>query len=328
MKNIYTSTVSISLSISVCLACISNASALNTDSITFLEKPLAYQTKHGVIEFNSQLGLGYRSEQNGQSKYTSYQASSELNYKTQIANDWDLSLQYLSNYQNERSQSYQDLFRIGVSDQWGSVLLGNISSVIFERTNRQIATGLLGANNDQFTLSLENTGGFYQWQTPSTQWMLALDKDANLEAGVSYYKPVNGIEYVIAGRINSVSKDIPDAQGVSDSSAYAIMAQAQRGKWIIDAQYLQEDISLLSSPQSIDLTTLSAGVHYKANRWGWSLSGISRDNEVNDTEQSLSLGFRYDVARGVSLNAGKSVNNSKLFPERFHSYAFSLRYEL
>lgn len=304
-----------------------NTFAFNSESVTFFEKPVAYQTQYGVIELNALFDIGQRSDNNSSSKYSHYEAGSSISYQTQLANDWDIGFLYLADYQNQRNDSYQDLFRLFIQDQWGEVQLGDISSLIYERTNRQITTGLLGADNDEFTLSLESSGVFYQWQTPSTQLMLSADKEANFELGVRLYKPINGIEYVFSARANHVDNDRADAQGVSQSDSFAIVAQAQRGRWVVDSQYMQEKLAFLASRDSFTLDTFSAGIHYQANRWGWSVSGILRENELNDSERFLSLGLRYNYARGLSINAGKSISYSKLLPERLHSYALSLRYE-
>ncbi len=158
--------------------------------------------------------------------------------------------------------------------------------------------------------------------------MLSVDKDATVELGTRYYMAHNGAEYVFTARLNNINNDTADAQGVSESKAYALLGQIQRGRWIWDIQYLNERLILLSDSNSVELGALSAGAHYQFDRWKWSLTGSTRENELNDEERSYALGARYDVARGLSVNAGVQVKNSKLLPERFWSYALSLRYEL
>lgn len=301
--------------------------AFDADSLSFFEKPNAYQTKYGILEFNSFADLGYQTRNNGSAKFDTYQVATRASLKTQLKNDWDLTIQYIADYGNERNESYQDLFRIGVADQWGEVQIGDISSLIFERTNRQRAIGLLGADNDQFTLNLEDYGLFYQWQTAASQVMVAVDSDASVELGANFYKPVNGIEYVVAFRANKIDKDDADAQGVGASDAFAVVAQAQRGRWLMDMQYMREQLAFLFNQQSFKLQGVSAGLHYSLDRSQWSLTGLTRENELNNEERVVSLGFRYDLARGLSLNAGASVRNSKLFPEKLKSFATSLRYE-
>jgi hypothetical protein len=306
------------------------ASSTQTSNLAFT-KPIAFQYKTGVIELSNSINLGIRSEENGDSTFDNHQVESQLSYATQLNNDWDLNVSYTANYANERFDSYQDVLRASVQDQWGEIVIGNISSIIYDRTRRQIAAGLLDTNlsitRDSFTLPLKRTGLFYQWQNPNLQLMFALDRQANIEIGSRYYKILNGNEIVISSRLNNIDNDIADAQGVSESQSYAIMFQLQRGRWVADLQYQQEKLSLLSSPDSLDLNTTSAGLNYSLNRWQWSVSAITKENELNDTEKTIAIGMQYDIARGLSLNFGASVNNTKLFPERFQSYAVSLKYD-
>jgi len=305
----------------------SNNFSFNAESVTYFTKPLAYEYQGGVIEIDNAIAAGYRSELNGDSTYDQYQLASRLRYLTQLDNDWDVSFSYLGSYDNERFNSYQDIVRVAVKDQWGEVILGNISAVVFERTNRQQATGLFGINDDSFTLPLKRTGLFYQWQTPQLQLMFAVDREANIELGASYYAIIQGNEMTLSARLNNIENTIADAQGVGESQAIALVAQIQRGRWIADAQFQHEKLAFLANQNDFELNSVSAGLHYSFNRWQWSLSGISKDNELDDTERTIALGIRYDIARGLTLNLGKSVNNSKLFPERFHSYGMSLQYE-
>jgi len=274
--------LSASLCLAVFLLCsINQSQALNSESLAFFEKPTSVELNGGVLEFNSLLDLRYVSQDNGNAKFDDFVARGLVTYQKQLSNDWDLSLSYLAEYQKERGEEFEDLARIGIKDQWGEIVLGDVSSLIYERSNRQIAAGLLGSDNDAFTVPLETAGLFYQYNTPSTQWMGAIDDSANVEIGVSLYLPINALEYQLSARYSNSENDKPDAQGVEQGKGVALVGQIQRGRWIADAQIMRED----------------------------------------------SLGLRYYLARGFTLNLGASVNNSKLFPKRFYSTATSLRYE-
>lgn len=299
----------------------------SSDSLSFFEKPLSFRAGNGIAETNALFELGYRSDNDGAAKYDTQQVGARFSYQTQLSNDWDLNIEYLADYETERSESYQDLFRASLKDEWGELQVGDISTTIFERTNRMTAIGLLGIDNDNFTLPLRNYGVFYQWSTPASRWMIAADSDANVELGLSYYQPIGGFEYTFSARANNTENDEGDAQGVGKSEALALVAQVERGRWAADMQYLREELSLLFDEQTFNLQALSGGLHYRFNRWRWSLTGINRENELNDEERVVSLGLRYDIARGLSLNAGASTRNSKLFPEKFNSFASTIRYE-
>jgi hypothetical protein len=301
--------------------------AFSSESLSFFETPSTYELNGGVLAINTLLDFRYVSQDSGNAKFDDFAARGSLSYQKQLSNDWDLTISYLADYQKERSDDYQDLFRIGLQDQWGEVILGDISTLVYERTNREVAAGLLGSDNDMFTLPLETYGVFYQFNTPATQWMAALDSDGNVELGASMYIPIKAFEYQLSARLNSNENDEGDAQGVQDNQGVAVVAQVQRGRWIADIQYMREELSLLSSDSDIRLNTVSAGLHYAFNRAKWSLTGISRENELNDEERQVSVGLRYYLARGFTFNLGASVNNSKLFKKRFYSTATSLRYE-
>lgn len=303
------------------------AQAFSSESLAFFEEPNAFDLGGGVLAINSLLDLSYESRDNGNSKFDDFAARGLISYQKQLANDWDLSISYLADYQKERGDEFQDLFRIAISDQWGEVILGDISSVVYERTNREVAVGLLGINNDSFTLPLEDEGIFYQYSTPASDWMMALDKEGNTELGVSLYLPINKFEYQLSARINTSESEQSDAQGVQEGEGIALVAQVQRGRWIADLQLMREQLGLIAASDELKLNTVSAGLHYAFNRAKWSFTAINRENELNNDERQLSLGLRYYLARGFTLNLGASVNNSKLFSKRFYSTATSLRYE-
>lgn len=305
----------------------SYAAPINSESVTFFEKPIALDIDYGVIELNNSVEIGYQSDNNNTAKYDFNEIATHLAFYSQLENDWDITLEYLGNYANERADSYQDLLRLGVRDQWGEIQVGNVAAIIYERTNRQRAFGLLGADNDEFSLPLNRYGLFYQWSTPASGWMLAIDKDANVEVGTSHYLPKNGVEYTLSARANYVRNDEGDPQGISESTALALVAQVERGRWTADTQFMQEKLAALANSEKFTLNTVSAGLHYRFNQWQWSLTGVTRENELNDKERILSLGLGYDIARGLSLNAGTNMSSSALFPERFRSHALSLKYE-
>lgn len=322
-------------SITISLACLISfigslpayAGGLNSDAITFFEKPFTYEAFDGVFELNTNVAVGYQSQNNGNSKFDTHELVTLYGFYKQLDNGTETSITYFSDYANERNDAYEDLIRISAKDQWGEVIVGDVSSLIFERTNRFNGDNLIpNISNDQFSLPLDNYGVFYQWQTPATQWMIAVDKDANIEVGTRYYKPINGVEYVLSAHANHVENDRGDAQGVNASDSIALTAQAQRGRWIVDTQLLSEKLSLLSG-NSITLKGFSGGIHYKGNRWQVSMNATERENELDDTERRIGIDAQYDVARGLSLNLGTNVFNTELLPNKLRSHAVSIQYQ-
>ncbi len=299
---------------------------VNSDTLSHFIKPIAFETKYGVIEIDTSVELGYRSDNNGTAKFDKNELISQLGFHTQLDNGTDLSAVYQASYANERNDAYEDDLQIGFKDQWGEIQIGDISNLIFQRTHRSSDTDFANVRNDRETLPIKE-GVFYQWRTPATQWMAAIDYDANLQFGARYYKPVKGVEYTLAGRTSLIDNDDGDAQGVGEAQTFAVVGQAQRGRWVIDSQYLRERLALLTSNQKQTLQALSAGIHYKADRWKLSLNGLERENELNDTERRISFDTSYDVSRGMSVNLDSSVFNSKQLPEKFYSHGVSLEYK-
>ncbi len=119
-----------------------------------------------------------------------------------------------------------------------------------------------------------------------------------------------------------------NAQGVSFSEGVALGSRLQRGRWFADVRWMIEDIQFLENSRELSLTTVSMGIHYRFNRAEWSLTGLARENVLNNKERILALGLRVDVARGISLNTGIRLERSNILDETFRTYALSIRYEL
>lgn len=300
---------------------------INYDRLSFLETPQSYSLGPGTILFQGAIDLAYREENNGLAKFDSQQLESFLWYGTQLSNDWDVGASYRLNYDTNRAKNTIDEVRIFAQDQWGLISAGNISTQLYDQARRQIATGLLGSDQDNFTLPLESYGVFYQWATPDTQWMVAIDDQTNIELGLVYNKAVGRIDYKFSIRANDSENLDGDAQNVAKTQGLALVGQASLGRWTFDSQYMREQVELIDGISELSLDTVSIGVHAKFNLFSLSLTGIQKDNELSDTERSLSLGLRYDVARGFAINFGANIFNTKVINEDFSSYSASVQYQ-
>lgn len=312
------------------LALLNTSSAqtlINYDRLSFLETPQSFDLGSGTLELQAAIDIAYRSENNGLAEFDSQQVEAFLFYETQLSNDWDIGASYRINYDTNRADNTIDDLRFFVRDQWGLISIGNVATQLYDEARRQIASGLLGADQDNFTLALTDYGMFYQWATADTQWLLALDDDTNIEAGIVFNKPVGRFDNKFSIRGNSAENSAGDAQNVFKSQGIAFVAQTSIGRWTLDGQWMRERVTLADRFSELDLDTNSLGIHAKFNLVSLSLTGVLRDNELSDTERSLSLGLRYDIARGFALNLGANVFNTNLIDENFSSYSASVRYQ-
>jgi len=304
------------------------AQAINYDRLSFFNAPLAYTGEAGTVSLNALLDVSYQSENDGDATFRDVQGVARLLYQDQLRNDWDIGASIEVDYQEERAEQTIDIFQAFVRDQWGEVVAGNIAREVYDRSRRQQGAGLLDIDNDNFTLTLDEYGGFYQWSTPDTGLMVAFDTEASIESGLTYRKPVGSIDYRATLRVSVSDPDEVSAQGVDSGEGVALVMQARRGRWLADVQYLKERLNLIDGNSSFDLVALSAGLHYAFNRLRLSLTALSRENTLDNTERTIALGARFDVSRGLSVNLGFRQFDSRLFPEDLRSYAISLRYEL
>ena len=157
--------------------------------------------------------------------------------------------------------------------------------------------------------------------------MLAVDDETNLEAGVVYNKPVGRFDNKFSIRGNRSENLEGDAQSVFQSQGLAFVAQTSIGRWTVDGQWMREQVTLADRFTKLNLDTSSFGVHAKFDLVSLSVTAVQRDNELSDTERSLSLGLRVDIARGFALNLGANIFNTKLIDDNFSSYSASLRYQ-
>ncbi|MBX2869050.1 MAG: hypothetical protein KTR18_10260 [Acidiferrobacterales bacterium] len=302
--------------------------AQNADQLSFVEKPVAIATENGTFLLNALVDWQYRSENNNLARFDTRRLIGKVSYSQQLENDWDVGASYEGDYMSGSGENYFDEFRVFIKDQWGSVSAGEIATELFDKAGRRRSVGLLGIDNDSFLLPLETWGIHYEWSSPKLSLLASIDESANTELGFLHHRVSGGYRLGWFLRANHTEDPQGNAQGVNASEGVALGSQLERGRWSADAQWMLEEIDTVDSNQTFSLTTFSMGLHYRFNRFGWSFTGISRENVLNNTERFVSLGLRMDVARGLSLNAGIRSESTKLMDEAFRTYALSIRYEI
>ena len=303
------------------------AHAVNYDRISFFEEPLAIQTDIGTFSINSLVDWEYRSEDNDNANFDTGRFVGQALYSHQLENNWDIGASYLADYSSERRENYEDEFRFFVRDHWGLLSIGEIATQLFDEIGRQPAAGLLSIENDNFILPLETYGVHYVWSAPTLNLLASIDESANVEAGISDQRVIGKYRLGLSLRVNRTDDPQGNAQGVRESNGIAVVGRLERGRWSGDVQFMSEDVESLDRDKEFRLNTVSFGVHYRFDRAHWSLSGIARENVLEDEERILALGLRMDLARGLSFNAGARVSTTKLLDDKFRTYAGSIRYE-
>ena len=306
---------------------VTGAHAVNYDRISFFEEPLAVQTDIGTFSINSLMDWEYRSEDNDNARFDTRRFVGQTFYSHQLDNNWDIGASYLADYSSERRENYEDEFRMFVRDRWGLISIGEIATQLFDETGRQPATGLLSVENDNFILPLETYGVHYAWSAPTVKLLASVDESANVEAGVSDQRVIGKYRLGLSLRFNRTDDPQGNAQGVRESNGIALVGRLERGRWSGDVQFMSEDVESLDRDKAFRLNTVSFGVHYRFDSVNWSLTGIARENVLDDEERILALGLRMDLARGLSFNSGARISTTKLLDDKFRTYAASIRYE-
>lgn len=300
---------------------------IHYDSLSFLEEPLAFNL--GDITFNTN-GLVDQAVQydlrntNNQEEQFNTRAIASFAATTQLSNSWDLGVQYIANYNRLRDDEYTDTASISISDEWGTVALGNVTGSVFELSRRQRGVGNAALSNDNFLGALDQDGAFYSVRYNMVQLAATADAQGNFETGIIFEQPIGQSQYFSSLRVRKANTDNnPIFPGASDTLGAAWVGSYQYASYLLDAQIGYENIDIAGADEKDDFFFSSLGAGYKYGAYSFSLEGgFGRYDGQN--MRSASFGNTIDIARGLSFNIGVNYLNQN--NEDFAEAVSSLRY--
>ncbi|MFT6083667.1 MAG: hypothetical protein ACJAQ0_000748 [Dasania sp.] len=303
---------------------------INYDALSFFEEPFASDIGGATLSGNFLVdqAIGYQFENENQSNRTRLNGQARL--ETQLSNSWLVGVQYFGGYNHlsgdgNNDDAYNDNIAAFISDEWGTLAVGNVTGSVFEdhRLTRRVGNAVLAHNN--FRGALNELGAYYNVRYNSVLLSLTTDAQGRAEAGVNFERPIGAASHFVSARVRKGDIEENEAMtGSGDTYGAAVVYGYQYASFGIDGQVGYENVSLDGSNDDINHLFSSMGLYYNYGAYSFSLDGGLGEYD-NKSFETAALGMRFDLARGASFNVGVNYSNANLVDTT--TAIGSLRYE-
>lgn len=290
---------------------------LNYESLSSLEEPIAIDVHDITISLNGLFDSGIRISDVSDNDLV-FDANVQLGLDTQLPNSLRVGARYFGSYSDNDlafSQSYQDNAALFIGGVWGTVALGNVTGLVREQTRRRRGEGNAELAFDDHLAQLDDVGISYLGRFGPNQLSITVDKEGGYELGSSYQRPLGNKDYRFSLRFrdselalsNQALDSLINSTAVFNSQALGVVAELTFGSNVFDVGVGYEQLS----NGQIEATRRFASFGAGRKRGVWSLSGEAHLGDIDGhREASYALGIRYDIARGLSLNAGLNYSDA------------------
>lgn len=282
---------------------------INYDNVSFFEEPLAAEVGPVTVSVNTLVDQSVEHSTQADKVRYNTQAVGDLVVETELPNTWQLKGEYVANYERLKKDSYDDDMAVSLSDEWGTVAVGNVTGSVFEHSRRKRGCGHAELSNDNFLGALDETGGFYSVEYNSYHFSVTADQEGRVEAGASFGRPIGKYDYFAGVRVRKADAGEDPGDTVTalnspgDTYGTAVVGQVVYASFFADAQIAYENVDLDNQAGSNDHTFASVGAQYKDGAYRYSAeAGVG--NYDGDERRAFALGSRIDIARGASINLG------------------------
>jgi len=306
--------------VSICYLTPAQSISLNYENLSSLEEPIAVQYNDITLSLNG-LADGYQYHNEASNGDSTLRGNFQLGAETQLANSWTLGSAYFGEYTNTNSDnsysdddsysddSYSDNLAVYLGGVWGSLSIGNVTGLVREQTRRIRGTGNAELNFDDQLGQLEEYGLTYIGRFGPTQLLLTLDKDQHFEIGSTYQRPIGNKDYRFSLSYRDSVYTADNQVDDFESNAFGFITELTYGSTVVNLGIGLERLS--NDSINLDRQYLSVGANRKVGRL--TFSGELHFGETEgQNEESLAIGIRADIARGLSFNLGINHNQADL----------------
>jgi hypothetical protein len=293
----------------IILMCTLPAKALNLnyDSLSSLEQPLAAHYSDVTFSLTGLVdaALNYGSDAEGSSLLGNFQVGAE----TQLANSWTLGAGYFAEYTSADNDNYSDNVGVYVGGVWGTVSIGNVTGLVREQTRRTRGVGNAELDFDDQLGQLDDTGLSYVGRFGATQLIATIDDEGGYEIGGVFQRPIGNKDYRFSLQYRDSKLTVDNAVIEFGSKGLGLVAELTYASSVFDLGVGLEQIN--ANNVSADRTYLSFGAAHKVGVLTYSAEAHFGDTD-GQRETSYAAGISYDVARGISINAGLNYSDAQV----------------
>ena len=232
----------------------------------------------------------------------------------QLPNRWRLGLGYFGQLEtdgtpgSERDDEYTDNAALSIGGVWGTVLAGNVSGVVRERTRRLRGAGNSSLAFDDMLGERGDLGGGYLGRFGPWVIGAVADEDSGFDLGATFQRPIDNKDYRWTARIAEGVYAAADGRRF-DSRLVAAVGELTYGSTSFDVGVGYERFA--SPDPDVERWFVSSGARRKTGMLSMSIEGHYGRIE-DDEEISVSIGIQLDIARGLSANLGLSVSEARV----------------
>lgn len=279
--------------------------SLNSDALSSIEEPLSTDVGGVTVELTGLLDgrLDYDFDGFDEGFDPAFTSNFEVSATTQLSNRLNVGIAYFGQYESDAGgrDHYRDNVAGFIGGSWGTLVGGEVSSVVREETRRRRGTGNADLAFDSGYGALENWGGGYTGQFGPARVSGVVDEDGNFDLGFTWSRPIGTKDYRFGLRYTNSNFLSPDGLTQFDSYAINGVSEFVYGSSLYDLSVGYERLD--NGPLEANRWFVSAGWQTKTGAFTFSAAGHYGE-VAGQSEISAALGMRYDVARGLSLNLG------------------------
>lgn len=294
--------------------------AVNSDSLSFFEEPLAYKLGPAVLSADIIFDQSFEHNTRTNDNLFNTIALGFFTAETQLPNSWFLTAQYNAFYERlglPNGKDYDDEIIFSLSDEIGTLSLGNVSREIFNLTHPPVAVGRADLNNAGLIGQLDETAASYALRLNSFTIAAAADQEGRVEGGLTFQRNINKYGVFLSGHIrhgegreNADFVSLQENFGVSDideTLGGSVLGSVTYASFIVQGEVGVEKVDFSTEDETNAFGR--AGIQFKMQRHTLSLEGAI--SELDDTElHAVALGTQHDIARGLSFNTGTNYTRT------------------
>ena len=313
---LYTVTLIILLTIGRITPVMAQNISLNYDRLSSLEEPLATEIGgytlllNGLIDTPMSFGL-----EDGGNTEEGFIGNFQFSAATQLPNRLRVNLTYFGQYADDpeltadMNDDFRDNVALSIGGAWGTVVGGNLSGIVREQTRRRRGAGNAFLAFDDALGRLEHWGGGYIGRFGPWVLSTVMDEDTNFDLGAMFQRPLGTRDYRFTLRYTEAVYTSADGTGYFDTRAVGVVGELVYGGALLDIGAGYERFS--TAGPDTDQWYIASGLRLKHNVLIWSLEGLYGQVGGED-KTAFTLGFQYDLARGLSANFGLNHQDAKV----------------